>query len=170
MALWTVCIQAQIEDGDFVIGKLEEQGYPVIYRFSASTPTPELMKEYPWLTVLSWEYSKSDRNGMPPVRVNERMLILEESLSDSFLESAGAHWVYNRTGNGKKEFVFYIRDRSEFTIALNSTLATHQRYPIDMTFYPDNTWQDYLELVDIFKEAAEKRTVSPNQQLESTPD
>ena len=53
-------------DGQGVIGKVEEDGLPVIWRFIDRTPSPEEREQLQWLTVISWDYDRDVRNGMPP--------------------------------------------------------------------------------------------------------
>ena len=154
LQVFTSCnLLAEEPDGNYIIGTIEEQGYPVIYKLIPYHPEPETITKYPWLTVVSWEYSKTVRNGMPPEKINQDMIALEDAFTEEFEDRAGAKWVYNRTGNGRKEFVYYIQNRTTFTAALNWALATHKRYPIEITFYDDTTWQDFIDLVEIFEEA-----------------
>ena len=136
-----------------VIGKLMEDELPVIYVLDTDVPDLGVTSRYPWLTVISWKYDKTRRNGMPPELINNQMIQLEDALSEEFLVLAGAHWAYNRTGNGLKKFAYYIKGRERFSDQLNKALADHQRYPIEIDFYVDSAWTDYLELVDIFSES-----------------
>ena len=53
-----------------------------------------------------------------------------------------------RTGNGTREWSYYIRDRDEFTGALNRALSGKPRLPIQISFYEDPSWE---ELVNVHK-------------------
>jgi Family of unknown function (DUF695) len=86
---------------------------------------------------------------MPPEQVNQRMLALEGALEE--LEVPGKHVsVYRRTGNGLKEFAYYAHETEMFMSALNSALASHERYPIEIKFYEDADWSDFRCLLSDF--------------------
>ena len=57
---------------------------------------------------------------------------------------------YSRTGNNLKELVYYIADRERFMDALNTALADHPRYPIEIDFYDDGEWADFQRLLTSF--------------------
>lgn len=63
-----------------IIGRYYEDDYPVIMKFVNEFPNGSVTSKFPILTVVSWEYDGSERNGMPPKNVNERMILLEGTL------------------------------------------------------------------------------------------
>jgi hypothetical protein len=93
---------------------------------------------------------------MPPEAVNERMMVLEDAMQASVERKGFCRNVYNRTGNNLKEFAYYIRDRDSFSDALNAALADHPRYPIEIKFYEDPEWTDFLDLLKDFERAGEQ--------------
>jgi hypothetical protein len=65
-----------------------------------------------------------------------------EDIIESSLESRGLCMeVVSKTGDGVREWTYYIRDRDEFTRALNAALANLPRLPIEIAFYEDPKWQ-----------------------------
>ncbi len=133
-----------------MIGEYYEGEFPVIVRFVNETPRDEDIKRLPWFTVISWKYDGSSRNGMPPVKVNEKMLRLEDALVDKFDENLICQHAYNRTGNNLKEFNYYIADRDEFMTQFNDALKGHEQYPIEITFYEDLEWKEMKKLLEDF--------------------
>ncbi|WP_228160525.1 DUF695 domain-containing protein [Marinobacter bohaiensis] len=133
-----------------VIGRVMEDGRPVIYKFVEEMPSPTVRDALPWLTVIAWRYDGSERNGMPPEPVNERMIRLEDAVEASIERDGVLRHVYSRTGNDLKELVYYIHDRDQFLAALNDALADHPRYPIEINFYEDRTWEDFQRLLSDF--------------------
>ena len=133
-----------------VIGRVYENGLPVIYSFDHSQPSQDLIAKFPWLTIISWKYDGSANNGMPSAETNSEMIKLEDSLSAKFNNSANSTWVFNRTGNHLKEFAFYIEDRDLFIEQLNEALSVHPRYPIEINFYNDSTWSEFRGLLKDF--------------------
>jgi len=133
-----------------IIGEGKEDGLPVIYKLLDELPNQETREGLPWLTVISWKYDRSVRNGMPPESTNKQMIALEDVLDD--LQKTGmCRHAYSRTGNGLKELVYYISDRERFMTAFNDALSEHARYPIEINFYKDPTWGDFQRLRGLFK-------------------
>ncbi|ERN42646.1 protein of unknown function (DUF695) [Rubidibacter lacunae KORDI 51-2] len=138
------------EEKPFVIGRVYEDGLPLIYSFDDSMLSQATIDSFPWLTVISWNYDGTMNNGMPPTEINERMVELENELVRNFDRSSNSKWVFNRTGNNLKEFAYYIKDRDDFLKVLNSALSEHPTYPIEITFYHDPTWKEIHKLRDDF--------------------
>ena len=45
---------------------------------------------------------------------------------------------------------YYIHDQSQFLEAFNKALASHPKYPIDISFYRDSKWEDFQRLLNDF--------------------
>ena len=142
-----------------IIGEIQEDGLPVIYRLVDELPDQDIRASYSWLTVVSWKYDGLDRNGMPPEGTNQRMIALEHAI-DALEETELCRHAYSRTGNHLKELVYYISSREQFMEALNSALAHHPPYPIEINFYDDTEWEDFQKLLDLFRGKA--KVVPPN--------
>ena len=137
-----------------IIGKVQENGLPVIYKFVDELPNELIRSTYSWLTVISWKYDGSSRNGMPPEDANQRMMALED-VFDVHLEDSGlCKHAYSRTGNDLKEFAYYISDRDTFMAAFNDALKEHPRYPIEINFYDDPEWKDFQTIRALFAKAS----------------
>jgi len=129
------------------IVETRENGSSILWTYVPEMPTEDRRHSLPWLAVLAWPYDGSSRNGMPSLEVNESMLKLEDVLGkierhDFCVEA------YRRVGGGRREFVFYLADREQFLAELNSRTAGHERYPIDINFYRDESWSELQELID----------------------
>ena len=133
-----------------IIGEGKEDGLPVIFKFVDELPTLETRQKFRWLTVISWKYDRSIRNGMPPEATNKQMIALEDAI-DELEEAAMCRHAYSRTGNGLKELVYYIPDRDQFMAAFNGALREHPRYPIEIKFYEDERWEDFQKIRGRFK-------------------
>ncbi|GHE72840.1 DUF695 domain-containing protein [Roseivirga thermotolerans] len=143
---------SNLDDQKGIIGKFHESGKPVIVKFVNEIPNDETMKNLPWLTIISWKYDADINNGMPLKEVNKKMIKLEHAL-EVFYSIDDIRWIYNRTGNGLKEFNYQISDRDQFIKELNKALRGHERYPIEITFYEDSDWKGFIKLVKDFEQA-----------------
>jgi hypothetical protein len=132
-------------------GQTHEDGLPVLYKLLVrELPAADAAERLPWLTIISWDYDGSGTNGMPPEADNERMMVLEETISTQLERDGFLLQTYSRTGNNLKELYYYINDRDSFIEAFNAALAGHERYPIEITFYQDPKWQDLQEVLHAF--------------------
>lgn len=134
-----------------IIGRYYEDGLPVIMKFVNEIPNDSTISKLPFLTVISWKYDGSERNGMPPKSTNERMIVLEEVLENSMSNSNIFTHAYSRTGNNLKELVFYTTKQSDFMEMLNRTLEKHDVFPIEINFYEDREWTDFKRVLNDFK-------------------
>ena len=138
-------------DKDGIIGEYYENDFPVIVKFVNRIPHETTQSKLPMLTVISWKYDGSQRNGMPLKEVNQRMIKLEEAIATSNLDNELFKHAYSRTGNNLKELVYYSSSQEEFMQNLNKTLSKHERYPIEISFYEDKEWCEFNKLLNDFK-------------------
>jgi hypothetical protein len=134
-----------------IIGKYTEDGSPVILKFVNEFPTEDVRNVYRWLTVISWEYDGGQNNGMPPKDTNLSMISLEDALDVSLEKEGHCKHAYSRTGNNLKEFVYYTENQEIFLAAFNNALVSHPLYPIEITFYEDQSWEDFQRILGKFR-------------------
>ena len=103
------------------------------------------------LTVDSWKYNGAENYGIPPRKINDKMIVLEKALKTTIDTSNPYQHVYSRTGNNLKEFVYYCSTQEDFMNELNRKLAKHDKYPIDIDFYEDEQWSEFKKLMDDIK-------------------
>ncbi len=121
--------------------KYEDDGLPIVMKVMENLPPESVRDQFGWLTVISWRYDVAENNGMPVPDMNDLMIRLESAI-DIVQEKELCVQVYSKTGNGLKEFVYYIGDRDEFIKAFNKVLADHPKYPLDIEFFEDSEWGD----------------------------
>jgi hypothetical protein len=80
---------------------------------------------------------------MPTKEVNAKMIRLEDAIED--------HIAKNGTGNGLKEWEYYIKDREDFISRFNRALADQEHYPIEITFYRDPEWRELERFIAMLK-------------------
>lgn len=130
-----------------VVVETHKDGLPILWTFVPELPAEGIRLALPWLTVFAWRYDESSRNGMPPIEVNESMLKLDDAIGrierpDLCVEA------YRRVGGGLREFVFYVGDREKFMAEFNANVSGHERYPIEIKFYKDESWSELQKLID----------------------
>jgi hypothetical protein len=140
-----------------VIGESYEDGLPVIWKFVNDAPTDETREALPWLTVISWKYDGSENNGMPPRSLNHQMIQLEDAIDEGVVAAGFCEHAISKTGSNLKELIYYINDRDKFLERLNVSLRSHERYPIDITFYEDPDWKEHANARALFNKSKTQR-------------
>jgi len=140
----------RMDENKGIIGEYYVDDLPVIVKLVNELPNKSTIEKLPFLTVVSWKYDGSANNGMPPAEINERMIVLEDSLVSSISKSNKFLHAYSRTGNNLKEFLYYSTSQVEFMNMLNKTLEKHDVYPIEINFYEDPTWSEFKKLLSDF--------------------
>jgi Family of unknown function (DUF695) len=146
-----------------LVGRSYEDGMPVIWRFVNEPPTIQKRKALPWLTIISWKYDGSRNNGMPPKRVNNRMLVLEQTIEREVEKTNFCEHAISRTGSNLKELIYYIHDRDAFMDRLNVVLASQERYPIEITFFEDRDWKEHEHARELFSKCEPDTAASRSQ-------
>jgi hypothetical protein len=149
-ALLFMTTQTNAEDEKGIIGKVHENGLPVIYKFINEMPPTSIRDQLQWLTVISWKYDGAPNNGMPQADENQRMVILEDIFEEKIEHNLALRHVYSRTGNNLKELVYYIHNQDQFLEAFNKAMSSQPRYPIDINFYEDKVWEDFQKVLNDF--------------------
>jgi hypothetical protein len=130
----------------------ERNGLPFILRYMSELPDTKTRANYGWLTVISWSYAVRGK-GMPQAADNTRLNELEGIIHEKLEPAGHCILVISRTGNGQREWSYYIRDRDEFIAAFNDALADKPRFPIEITFYEDPQWSELRDLHRNVKQA-----------------
>lgn len=149
-------VTAITEEEKGIIGRVYEDGAPVIYKFVNEIPGDAVRTKLSWLAVISWKYDGTSNSGMPLKDDNQRMIALEDSIEDHIENDDVLRHVYSRTGNNLKELVYYIYDQEQFLEIFNKTFSGHPRYPIEIQFYQDAEWEDFVKLLNEFSKADNK--------------
>jgi hypothetical protein len=144
------------EEEKGIIGRSYEDGLPVIYKFINEMPPVETRNNLKWLTVISWKYDGSNNNGMPIEKENKKMITLERTIEDYIENDKVLLHAYSKTGNNLKELVYYIHDQDQFLEKFNKAMTGQPRYPIEITFYKDDKWEEFQNLLNDFSKAANK--------------
>jgi hypothetical protein len=142
-----------------VIAKIVEDGKPVVLRISRGALTDANRAKFPWLVIVGWKY---EGGAMPAKETNGRMIQLEDALEDQIVARGQSVHAVSRTGNGLKEWEYYITDRDDFIERLNQALTGHERYPIEITFYSDPEWKELKRFIGMLEKE------EPNKAAQTT--
>lgn len=124
----------------------EQEGKPVIYRSMQYVPDGEKESDFPILINIYWPFEKDENNGMPDRSTNEKQINFEDAIAS--LDANGtSHLMLVVTGNGRKEWIWYVKDSNEWVGKLNELLTGHEVYPIQIEIEKDPEWSTYHDFV-----------------------
>lgn len=119
---------------------------PFIVRIRGSKPPGISIEDYPVVINLCWFTQEISDNGMPTPECLDTMLEMEELLHELEGESIG-FMMFSVTGNGRKEWVWYVKDQDAFIEGLNRCLAGHEEFPIEIESAPAGNWDTYEDII-----------------------
>ncbi|OOF24070.1 hypothetical protein BZJ19_11910 [Salinivibrio proteolyticus] len=124
----------------------EQEGRPVIYRSMQSVPEGEKEADFPTLINIYWPFEKEENNGMPDQSTNDKQVAFEDAIAPLDVNGT-SHLMLVVTGNGRKEWIWYVKDSKEWVGKLNELLAGHDVYPIQIEMENDPKWSTYHNFV-----------------------
>jgi len=120
----------------------EEDGKPLIFRSIQSVPDGVKETEYPFLVSVYWPYTSENDGGMPDAATNEAQVDFEDALEN--LDGPGiSHLMLVVTGNGRKEWHWYVKNVEDWMQQLNSALAGKPVFPIQIENSHQPAWSLY---------------------------
>jgi Family of unknown function (DUF695) len=125
----------------------EEAGSVVIYRYRQNRPVGANCLAYPNALRVIWPYDASVRNGMPPTDDNELQVGFEDAI-EHLGEAPHGYLMLVFTGNGRKEWLFYVGNIEGWMLSLNESLAEHYPYPLEIENWSDAAWETWRNFAD----------------------
>ena len=116
---------------------------PLIFRIRKVSPEIK-RKAFPQLLAISWEYNPEE-GGMPSSDAKKRMDLLEELLERALEDSGNAMLTVVVTGNGIREWQWYSKSVDKTMSHINSALAGHEVFPIQISNDDDLFWDAYSQ-------------------------
>lgn len=124
----------------------EENGKPIIYRSMHAVPAGEKESDFPYLINIYWAFDAESDNGLPDTSSIEAQTKFENQLES--LDSNGiSHLMLVVTGNGRKEWIWYVANIEPWMDEFNNLLADCSVYPIEIENDFDPEWNTYHNFV-----------------------
>ncbi|MEQ1405298.1 DUF695 domain-containing protein [Neorhizobium sp. Rsf11] len=114
-----------------------EDGKLLIFRSITAVPHGIEKAQFPNRVNIIWHFDPSN-NGMPGAEVNEKQIEFEDAIQPLNVNDLGRQMLVV-TGNGRKEWYWYVRDLSACRSELGQRIADHT-YPITITSAYDPDW------------------------------
>jgi hypothetical protein len=125
----------------------EENGKMLICRIRLQAPGFATRSTFPRLLVVLWPFNSP--NGLPIPEDLERMTELEGLLQAPLEETRQGFLSVIVTGNGLREWQWYVRDAKSTMELVNRTLGELQPFPVQFSFQDDPDWAVYGRFLDL---------------------
>jgi hypothetical protein len=136
-------------ENNWSVATAEDDGKPLIIRIRNQPPVFADKKALPQMLAVSWQYEPPNKQGMPSQEAAERMSQLEDLLGLAFEEAGQAFLTVVVTGNGVREWQWYVRDAEAIMAIVNEVLGEHEPFPVEFSFEMDPEWAAYSRFLEI---------------------
>jgi hypothetical protein len=136
-------------DDSWSVATGEDDGKPLILRIRNEPPSFAQKKAFPHLLAVSWQYESQNDQGMPSQDVAEHMSQLEDLLEPAFEGARQAFLSVIVTGNGVREWQWYVRSSEKIMELVNETLGQLEPFPVQFSFQDDPEWEGYSRFLEI---------------------
>ena len=124
----------------------EEDGKPLICRGRKYIPSGAVEPSYPTRVSIYWSYVPENESGMPDAATEESQYEMEDALEG--LDSGEySYLMLVVTGNGRKEWHWYVSDVGVWGERLNEMLAEHTVLPIRIEKSPEPDWALFRDFI-----------------------
>lgn len=97
---------------------------------------------------ITWKYV-ADTEGMPDVATSETMEAVTDALMAGFKKEQPAVMTGIYTGDGERNWIFYVRNIPRFQAILNESLQNFELLPITLYAEKDPKWLEYEEMKEL---------------------
>jgi hypothetical protein len=128
----------------------EEDGRPLIFRGRQYIPSGAVEPEFPTRVSIYWPYEPENDSGMPDEETTDAQYVMEDAL-ESLDSGDYSYLMLVVTGNGRKEWHWYVADVAAWGERLNELLAEHPVFPISIEKTHEPDWalfRDFISGVD----------------------
>lgn len=142
----------------------QQDGLPVLYCYRQNRPNAADHRDYPHALRVRWSFDRHARSGMPPDAVNALQREFEAAI-EPVGEGGYGYLMLVITGNGRKEWLYYVSDLDAWLDHFNACLDDHEPYPIAIDDWPDPEWHTWQCLADSVMPAEQPAARMPRPAL-----
>lgn len=123
----------------------EEDGRPLIFRSLKAVPAGVTEADLPTRVSVTWRYVSD--SGMPDAEDNNAQIDFEDAL-EPLDENGTSRLMLVVTGNGRKEWHWYVRDLESWMDQFNRQLADQPCFPLDIANTYEPGWDLYKDFIE----------------------
>ena len=118
-------------------------GRKIIFRYAKEFSGEFNKHSQPVRIIIAWKYLSE--NGQPTAGDHHRMNQLEDLVESAVNEAGFATLALVSTGEGLREWIYYVASEDQFMARLNNALADTPAFPIEIHTGHDPCWNAYQE-------------------------
>jgi len=150
IAATTQTAMSETEEEPWVMAEGSEDELPVNFRMRECVPAGIETTSYPRLINIHWRCESPENQGMPTKGVHDQMVELEQALESIEGPELG-FMVLSKTGNRRKEWIWYVANEDQFFGRFSETLKGRSRFPIEIEAADDPTWKNYIRALELIR-------------------
>ena len=127
----------------------EEEGKPLIFRGRQYVPSGAVEPAYPTRVSIYWPYEPENESGMPDEETEDAQYEMEDAL-ESLDSGERSYLMLVVTGNGRKEWHWYVSDVEAWGERLHELLAEHPVFPIRIEKSLEPDWALFRDFISGF--------------------
>ena len=130
----------------------EEDGKPVIFRGRQYIPNGLVEPGYPTRVSIYWPYIPVNDSGMPDEETTEAQYEMENAL-ESLDSGEYSYLMLVVTGNGRKEWHWYVSEVETWQARLNELLGEYPIFPISVEKSHEPDWALFRNFISELNES-----------------
>lgn len=138
-------------DDHWTIATADDGGNRLFFRIRAVPPAEADRARFPRQLAVTWEYDDAGNNGLPASEVLERMSLFEDRLTVALEDAGAAFATVVVTGNGAREWHWYIADTEQVMGLVNQALSDLEPFPVIFSIHEDPEWEGYFSFLSNMK-------------------
>ena len=146
LIIWSLLMAEAVAQNVYFTARGEQNGNPVIYRSIENVPEGQNESDFPTLVSIYWPFNENVNNGMPDQQTNEEQVLFEDAL-ETLDQNGMSHLMLVVTGNGRKEWLWYVKDADSWMAKLNELLIDHKVYPVEISISSEPSWSTYHNFI-----------------------
>ena len=128
--MWATAISSNVNNGR-----------KIIFRYAKEFSATFDRASQPIRVIIVWKYQSE--SGQPIAEDHEQMNLLENALESVLKDDGFATLSLVSTGEGLREWTYYVKSEDDFMLRLNCALAEMPGFPIDIHTAYDPNWEIY---------------------------
>lgn len=122
-----------------------ENGRKILVSGRDGVDKERLSGKYIYRVEVCWKY-RSETDGMPDVESADMLGKVTDALEETFSKENVAVMTGIYTGDGRRDWVFYVKNLNIFSGVFNKALRELPTLPLEFEAEEDAGWEEYMQM------------------------
>lgn len=138
-------------DDAWITAEGNEKGKPSLLRFRPNLERCLADPGYPRRLTITWIFDSGNSSGLPSSEQIDDMRAFEDAIIDALDPDRCGVLAFVFTGDGVRQWHFYIRNTQEVGKRINAALSGFPRLPIELSAEDDDDWSELQKVLRMCK-------------------